>query len=271
VYLSTRDRQDPILREYFENYDHISADDLRSSILDERYLENQARNLARSIPELRNRRVCDIGCGKGYLARQLVARGADRMTVVDISIRYLQRMSEEAFIPVLANAENLPFANAFDIVAATDIMEHVLNVGSFMYALNRALVVGGKAYVRVPYRENLLPYSPHLECQYRFVHLRSFDVDTLRVYFESAGFAVDGFRFDGYWLHRPQSFWQSGRRRMVYERFQRLAGKRLHHQTDVTSWNQWLARLLMVPLEVVVIARKVQSIEKHGKGNYVLR
>ena len=80
VYLSTRDRQDPILREYFENYDRISADDLRSSILDERYLENQARNLARSIPELRNRRVCDIGCGKGYLAKEgliLTAEGVE--------------------------------------------------------------------------------------------------------------------------------------------------------------------------------------------------
>jgi SAM-dependent methyltransferase len=272
VYLSTRDREDPILREYFENYDRISADDLRSSILDERYLENQARNLARYIPELRNRRVCDVGCGKGYLARQLVACGAERMTVVDLAMGYLRRMSDEAFIPVLANAENLPFADAFDIIAATDIMEHVLNVGSFIYALNRALVIGGEAYIRVPYRENLLPYSPHLDCQYRFVHLRSFDVDTLRVYFESAGFVIDGFRFDGYWLQRPQGFWQSGwLRQRLYQRFERVATKRLRHYTDVTSWNQWLARMLMVPLEIVVIARKVHSIEKQGKGAYVLR
>ena len=271
VYLSTRDREDPILREYFDNYDRISADDLRNSILDERYVENQARNLASYIPELRDRRVCDIGCGKGYLARQLVDRGAAPMTVVDLSMAYLRRMSAEAFIPVLANAENLPFADAFDIIVATDIMEHVLNVGSFVYALNRALAVGGTAYIRVPYRENLLSYSPHLECEYRFVHLRSFDVDTLRVYFESAGFAIDGFRFDGYWLQRPQRFWQTGWRQHLYRKFQRAATKRLQHYTDVTSWNQRLARLLMVPLEVVVIARKVQSIQKQGKGAYVLR
>ena len=275
VYLSTQDRHDPILREYFENYDRISTDDLRRSILDERYLENQARNLARSIPELRNRRVCDIGCGKGYLAKELVARGAERVTVVDIAMSYLQRMSGEAFgavIPILANAENLPLADAFDIIVATDIMEHVLNVGSFMYALNRALVVGGAAYVRVPYRESLLSYSPHLDCEYRFVHLRTFNEDTLRVYFESAGFAIDGFKFDGYWLQRPRDFWQSGLlRQRLYQRFQRAATKRLEHYTDVTSWNQLLARMLMVPLEIVIIARKVKRIEKQGKGAYVLR
>lgn len=271
VYLSTRDRQDPLLREYFANYDDISADDLRESILDERYLENQARNLARCIPTLHNRRVCDIGCGKGILARQLLARGANPMTVVDLSLGYLRRISGGAFHPVLANAENLPFADAFDIVTATDIMEHVLNVGSFIYSLNRALAIGGTAYVRVPYRENLLPYSPHLECQYRLVHLRSFNVDTLRVYFESAGFTIDGFRFDGYWLQRPQPFWQAGWRHTLYQRFQRAATTRLTHYTDVTSWNQWLARMLMVPLEVVVTARKVKAIEKQGKGSYALR
>jgi SAM-dependent methyltransferase len=271
VYLSTGDRQDPILREYFGNYDRISDDDLRSSILDERYVENQARNLASHIPELRGRRVCDIGCGKGSLARQLVGRGASQMTVVDLSVAYLRRLSDEGFVAILANAENLPFADAFDIIVATDIMEHVLNVGSFIYALNRALAVGGTAYVRVPYRESLLSYSPHLGCEYRFVHLRSFDVDTLRVYFESAGFAIDGFRFDGYWLQRPQRFWQSGWRRSLYQQFQAAATKRLQHYTDVTSWKQWLARLLMEPLEVVVIARKVQSIETQGKGAYTLR
>lgn len=273
VYLSTRDRQDPILREYLENYDRISADDLHSGILEERYVENQARNLVRQIPELRKRRVCDIGCGKGHLARQLVARGADCVTVVDIAMAYLRRMSDDSeFVPVLANAENLPFADAFDVIAATDIMEHVLNVGSFMYSLNRALVVGGSAYVRVPYRENLLSYSPHLDCEYRFVHLRSFDADILRLYFEAAGFEVEGLRFDGYWLQRPQRFWQVGRlRQHVYQRFQQAATRRLPHYTDVTLWNQSLARLLMVPLEIVVIARKVKNIEKQGKGAYVLR
>lgn len=67
------------------------------------------------------------------------------------------------------------------------------------------------------------------------------------------------------------SFWQSGWRKDLYLRFQREATKRLHHYTDVTSWNQRLARLLMVPLEILVIARKVHSIEKTGKGAYALR
>jgi hypothetical protein len=89
--------------------------------------------------------------------------GAESVTVVD------RRMADSRFAPVLTNAGDLPFAEAFDIVTATDIMEHVLNVGSFISSLNGALVVGGDAYVRVPYPEDLLPYSPHLDCEYRFV------------------------------------------------------------------------------------------------------
>jgi SAM-dependent methyltransferase len=263
VYLSSEDRRDPVLHEYLENYARIADDDLIESIQDERYLEYQAANLAECVRTFPGAVVCDIGSGKGYLARALLDRGLGQLTVVDISVAYLHRLRETLGIrPVLANAENLPFQEAFDVVATTDVMEHVLNVGSFLYSLNRALKTDGRAYVRVPYRESLLGYSPHLGCPYRFVHLRSFDESILRDYFDVAGFEVEGFRYDGFWLDIWRPFWtKTNARKRVIETFLTWARRRLQHPTEITRWKSWLVGIFLRPVEISVIARKVKRLE----------
>ena len=272
VYLSRRDRKDPTLKEYLENYRRLSDDDLEKSILDERYIENQAANLASCVGNLEGTEVCDLGTGKGLLAKALLARGAKRVTVIDISLSYLDRLREVPNIrPILANAENLPFFETFDVVVSTDVMEHVLNVGSFLFALNLEVKKGGVVYIRVPYRESLLRYSTHLGCSYRFVHLRSFNKDTLRIYLEDAGFVIKEFRLDGFNLSTPRKFWMStGKRSAWYSFFQSTVTRWLSHPTNVTLWNSRLAGLFMPPLEIIAIARKQSRIDKLPNGGFTL-
>jgi 2-polyprenyl-3-methyl-5-hydroxy-6-metoxy-1,4-benzoquinol methylase len=152
---------DPATRSYTENYDRIARDDLDAKVMDERYIENLAANFCERVAHVSGSDICDIGSGKGFLVRKLLARGAASVTAVDISSPYLVRLTgQPGVFPLLANAEALPFVEHFDIVVATDVLEHVLNVGSFLYSVNRALRPNGRFYVRVPHRENLLPYFP---------------------------------------------------------------------------------------------------------------
>ena len=154
-FLSRRDRADTVIAEYLDNYDEIARDDLDSGFIDERYIDNQAKNIAAGARLAAREKICDIGAGKGYLLRALLDAGAAEVTAVDISLPYLRRFASEPRIrPIVANAENLPFADEFDTIFCTDVMEHVLNLGSFLFSLNRALKLGGVAHVRVPYLEN---------------------------------------------------------------------------------------------------------------------
>lgn len=264
ILLSQADKEDPILAEYFQNYDVISEDDLVQPILDERYVENQVTNLVGYMGNVEGLEICDLGCGQGRLSRALLERGAAHITAVDIALGYLRRLeSLPGITPILANAENLPFAEAFDIVVATDVMEHVLNVGSFLFALNRALKISGRAYIRVPYRESLLAYSPQMGCSYRFVHLRSFNADILGLYMRAAGFVVERFHLDGFSVQTPQEFWLRGSlRQCLYNRLQQMILRRLDHPADVTLWNPRMASLFMRPQEIVVVARKSFNLEK---------
>ena len=134
-YLASHELDHSVSREYLENYDRIAEDDLKKGILDERYVKNQAVNLIKFLGPVKGAKVADIGSGKGYLVHELLKRGASRIVAIDIALPYLRRLKEEPPVdPVRANAENLPFQEEFDVVVSTDVMEHVLNLGSFLYS-----------------------------------------------------------------------------------------------------------------------------------------
>jgi len=273
VLLSNDDRQDMVFTRYLENYDRISLDDLGTPILDLRYVTHQAGNLASLVGDVSNADLLDLGCGQGFLTRTLLARGARSVWAVDISMHYLTQIGRDARVrPICANAENLPFKDAFDVAVSTDVMEHVLNVGAFLFSLNRALRPGGRVYVRVPLKENLLAYAPQLGCPYRLVHLRTFDLPLMREALSGAGFRVERFRIDGFNLGSPRRFWQGGpRRQKLYARFQRAVERHLADPTLVTTWPAWLAGAFMKPHELVVEAVKKKAIRPSSPNGYVLK
>ncbi len=132
-----------------------------------------------------------------------------------------------------------------------------MNVGSFLFCVNRALKFGGTAYIRVPYLESLMCYSPHIGCKYQLVHLRNFNKGLLKSTMESGGFAVERLEFDGYWADKPQPWWMATKfTSWLHQRILDSLMRGIKDPLDVTLWpNQW-ARLLMRPMEVTVIARK---------------
>ena len=262
------DLHDEVTRSYTENYDRIARDDLDAKVMDERYIENLATNFCEAVDLVPGAEVCDVGSGKGYLVRKLLARGAGSVTAVDISLPYLVRMvGQPGVSPVMANAEALPFAEHFDVIVATDVLEHVLNVGSFLYSLNRALRSGGRLYVRVPYRENLLSYSPQLGCPYRFVHLRTYDRPPLagpggsRV---RRGAAMARRLFAGY-----SSPWAGGRlRQRLYRWFENRLCSHSRRPGDATLRPHGLRPIFLRPTVVIAAACKFKSLVPLAGGGF---
>lgn len=271
-YLTTDEMEAPIFREYMKNYDEIAEEDLRKGIQDERYVKNQANNLAEFLGVIRGRKIGEIGSGKGYLVAELLKRGANKVTAIDIALPYLMRLRGQPLVePLRGNAERLPFRDEFDVVVSTDVMEHVLNLGSFLYSVNRSLKRGGILCIRVPYRENLLGYSPHLGCRFKLVHLRAFDKRVLADCMKSAGFVTQKYLLDGFGLGMPRRFWMgAGYRANLYNRFKRSAESKLEHPADVALWKPWFAQFLMRPNTISVLACKKFEIQKRGEGDYEL-
>lgn len=261
--LDDADRGDPVLGSYYGNYDQIASDDLATPVLNEQYVLRQAENLLSRLGSVKNQCILDLGCGQGKLSKALAAAGAKHIFAVDISIAYLQRLVGVSRVtPMLANAERLPFRGDFDLVVCTDVMEHVLNVGSFLVSVNWALREGGTLAVRVPLAESLIPYSSQAGCKYKFVHLRSFNFDLMKRTLSEAGFEIVAFYKDGFSIQSPQKFWmQTPRRFRIYNKAQQYVKSRLSDESEVTSWYSWFAALFMQPKEMIAIARKVSNLE----------
>jgi SAM-dependent methyltransferase len=271
-YLCSYELKNPVLGDYLDHYDRIARDDLENAIVSERYVKNQAVNLIDFLGDVTEADVADIGCGKGYLVGELLRKGATRVTAIDIALPYLARFMDSPRVnPIRANSENLPFKNEFDVIVSTDVMEHVFNLGSFLYSVNRALKQGGKVCIRVPHRENLLAYSPHFGCPYQFVHLRGFNRRMLKDYMEGSGFTVKKFALNGFGFGMPQPWWTRGTRRSrLYHLVKDWAESKMEHPADVANWKSCYARLLMRPNAISVIGHKKFDIRPRPEGGFDL-
>jgi SAM-dependent methyltransferase len=255
-FLSSRDREADMFARYVANYDQIAQDDLAHSIQADYVLATSAQRLFACLGDVRGRRVCDVGVGQGALVELLRTVGAAHVTAADIALDYLRPFAGSADVrAVIANAENLPFRDEFDVIVASDVFEHVLNPGNFLVSVKDALVPGGKLVVRVPHRENLTQYAHRNGCPYDLVHLRSFTRDSLTDVLQRAGFAVQDVQYDAFFPSRVRS--QITRSRLTTRLFDVFVARILGGDRGAVEMNPRLARLLMTPAAVTAIAQKI--------------
>lgn len=102
---------------------------------------------------------------------------------VDIALEYLDRTIHHGIHVALAKLEALPYPDgSFDVVTTTDVLEHVMKFDDVTAEIVRVLKPGGHLVLRVPLEEDMKVYYDYN--QYDFVHLRRFDLWSLRLHFE---------------------------------------------------------------------------------------
>ncbi len=121
--------------------------------------------------------LLDVGCGMGDLLLRFPERERHG---IDISEEYLEIARERGLDVTRADAKRIPFgANSFDVVVATDILEHVFDLNRVALELKR--VARELIVVRVPHMAGVSWDIP----PYGVIHVRIFDEGTLRVLFET--------------------------------------------------------------------------------------
>ncbi len=154
--------------DYISNYNDISSDHLSSvaesgnnPFIEEELwkdLENSTIKLIEKIgkPVVKKSVVLDVGVGTGRLLELLDAK---QRYGIDISIQYLKKVKKLGIDVVCSKVEDMPFEDSsFDIILATDIIEHVLNLNDAIDQITRVLKPKGYFLFRVPYKEDIEPY-----------------------------------------------------------------------------------------------------------------
>ncbi|TLS76043.1 class I SAM-dependent methyltransferase [Mariprofundus erugo] len=175
---------------YIENYQRISSDHLAAmeSGGDNPFIETDLWiRLEKSTSALIEKyaadgdRVLDVGVGLG---RVLKPFNHLRRYGIDISFDYLKKARENGFEVAFSKIEDMPYEDGFfDVVVACDVLEHVIDLHACCVQIIRVLKPGGTLIVRVPYMDDMNAYLDE-SLPYELIHLRSFDVATLRILFE---------------------------------------------------------------------------------------
>jgi SAM-dependent methyltransferase len=176
--------------DYIENYEKISADHV-SAMTEENenpWIEEELWTaMEASTIELVKKysqpgdTILDVGVGLGRLLSQLPLLQRYGM---DISFSYLKRAKAKNLEVCYSRIEDMPYKeDTFDIITATDVLEHVTDLNLACKKILSVLKPGGVLVVRVPYREDLSAYLEP-EYPYKYAHLRNFDESNLRLLFE---------------------------------------------------------------------------------------
>jgi 2-polyprenyl-3-methyl-5-hydroxy-6-metoxy-1,4-benzoquinol methylase/uncharacterized protein YbaR (Trm112 family) len=142
------------------------AGELASRGRSEAYLAAVEDELGRALEP--GDRFLEFGCGTAGMAAAAAARGV-RATASDVAMRWmvlarkrLWELGHTDVALVCCAAEHAPFApEAFDVVAASDVIEHVARPEDFVAACHDLLRPGGMLFLATPNRYSL-GLEPHV-------------------------------------------------------------------------------------------------------------
>jgi ubiquinone/menaquinone biosynthesis C-methylase UbiE len=114
------------------------------------------------LKAVKNRKVLEVGCGRGYLAKKLAQK--NKVTACDIVIPERLKKAKDSVKYLEANIEALPFKdNSFEYVVSTHTLEHVQNLPQAVAELQR---VAAKGLVIVVPKQRPYKYTFSLHTQF---------------------------------------------------------------------------------------------------------
>lgn len=140
--------------------------------------------VTRLVGDLKQPAILDVGCGSGFLARQLSASGAT-VTGVDVASHPQWDNGGSGVFLEGDYLELAPDLGVFDAVLALDVVEHVDNESQFVACLGENVRPGGRVIVTVPAYEWL--WSSHDDLNQ---HFRRYTRSRLRGALTAGGFDV---------------------------------------------------------------------------------
>lgn len=159
-------------------------------------IERTSKKFTRErVPNDKFMKILDIGCGTGLNAKNL-ARGGHEIIGIDISGIAIKIFCQNGFDGVICDlTSGIPFKNdEFDLVYASEVIEHLIDTEHFVNEIYRVLKPSGKVVISTinsafwVFRLTSLMGRTVTEIQHQG-HIRFFSKSGLAKYFKNSGFA----------------------------------------------------------------------------------
>jgi SAM-dependent methyltransferase len=153
----------------------------------------------RLVPDDTPLRILDVGCGTGLNAQHLAAKG-HTVVGLDLSPVAIERFRQkgfEGFVCDIEKESGAPFSScSFDLIFASEVIEHIADTETFLAELNRLVRPGGVLVLSTPnsafWPYRILGVLGRTASEYQHPgHVRFFSRRYLANALESAGFAIE--------------------------------------------------------------------------------
>ena len=154
-------------------------------------------------------KIIDVGCGNGFFAGQLLARGY-KVTGIDASksgIKQAKAKHPQGVFKVASVYDNLAekFGNDWDIVISSEVVEHLYDPRLYAYNITKLLKPSGVVIISTPYHgylKNLAlalagAWDKHLTVLWDGGHIKFWSYSTLKKLLHESGFGEFSFQGAG--------------------------------------------------------------------------
>jgi 2-polyprenyl-3-methyl-5-hydroxy-6-metoxy-1,4-benzoquinol methylase len=170
------------------------------------------------IGKNRQQTILDVGCGNGYLANYLIAKGFNvyGTDASEKGIAIAKQSHPDRFFVQDLSTGSLPVELSnlkFDVIISTEVIEHLYDPEGFISFCGKALEPSGELIISTPYHgylKNLLlsiydKWDTHMNPLWYGGHIKLWSKNTLTTALTNAGFKFVAFKGCG----RIPYFWKS--------------------------------------------------------------
>jgi len=144
------------------------------------YVSARYQQVLKVIPKDKSLKILDIGCGDGVLSWKLFNQTKSKITGVDTdehSLKFarkeIQKRNARANF-IKANAHKLPFKNnSFDVIIATEIIEHLEKPQIMLREIKRVLKPKGQVIITTPIKLSETPQDKMHVKEYTSLELKN--------------------------------------------------------------------------------------------------
>ncbi len=99
----------------------------------------------------KNDAILDIACGNGSILKYLKTQSYQKLHGMEISTYAVSRLKSEGINMCWGKLPHLPYPDdMFDVVIASQVLEHVIRRRTFIKEIARIMTIDGKAFIFVP-------------------------------------------------------------------------------------------------------------------------
>lgn len=179
-------------------------------------------------------KILDIGCSSGIFLKDLEALGFknENLYGVDISENAIENCRKNG-LPnsFVMDAQNISLNESFDIIIASDCLEHLEDDGKALKNWNSLLTIGGTMYVFVPAFMSLWSYHDTIN-----MHYRRYTRPELKSKMLTEGLFIEKASYWNFFLFLPV---------YVFRRISSFFNKDKKGENDLSIGNAFVNRLLL--------------------------